>query len=367
MNLIVFRLILSSDDDSSSDDSSKTVAAKRRRINHVPSETAQPIIISSDSESETEPQTSSAQSAATASTPSISDSPAPTCLPPPPLPPKKLRTGTLFDFGCARVSKEEFRKQQAEFDKVYLESMDKIKAQEAVEKAKQEQRKRDLTRERVRRYRHRIHKDIEDHGHKSKGKRAKEAVLGYNLGLRSVDETEDLAELSRPGKSWKSKRNGKNGGVVQRRHERVNWYHPFLWVHINRIAPRVLWSPHRITVTLRLQMPQLFSRLHRGTVGKWISKHGKRWSKQTERNVARRSALARSGRVGALTPYPEVVQEIKDKLLAFRASGIPVGRFIARSIMIALIQQRLPRLMVDTPFKCSEVCSLFFSVNTLCL
>ncbi|KAE9393905.1 hypothetical protein BT96DRAFT_958958 [Gymnopus androsaceus JB14] len=325
------KLVLSSDDDSSSNDSPKPVNTKRRKTTHVPSNTAQPIDISSDSESENEPQpllsASSTQTTATASTPAVLEpASAATSLPPPPLP-KKLRTGTLFDFGCTHVSREEFREQQAEFDK-------------AVEKAKQEQRKRDLTCERVHCYRHRVRKDVKDHGHKSKGKQVKEAILGHDLGLRRADETEDLAELSRPGKDWKLKRNGKKGGVVQRRHERANWYHPFLGVHINRIAPRVLWSPHRIAATLRLQMPELFSRLHRGTVGKWISKNGKQWSKQTERNVARRSALARSGLV-------DIVQVIKDKLLGYRESGIPVGRFIARSIMIAIIQQY-------TPFKCSE-------------
>ena len=56
-------------------------------------------------------------------------------------------------------------------------------------------------------------------------------------------ELEDLAEISRPGSTWKRHRNGTRGGAVQSNHTRTNWYHPCLWPSIDKMAKRANWSP----------------------------------------------------------------------------------------------------------------------------
>jgi hypothetical protein len=107
-----------------------------------------------------------------------------------------------------------------------------------------------------------------------------------------------------------------------------------------------------IVKVLQRQNPLLYGRLNKGTVQKWISKKKNGWSKKTKENVARRHALAGSGRVGVLARYPEIVEAIKTKLDDLRTSGICVGRLLAQSIIIAIIQEKQPDLLEK--FKCSE-------------
>ncbi|KAJ6608798.1 hypothetical protein B0H10DRAFT_1815028, partial [Mycena sp. CBHHK59/15] len=116
---------------------------------------------------------------------------------------------------------------------------------------------------------------------------------------------------------------GQKNGVIQPRHQRVNWYHPFLFNPINSIAPHVGWSPTMIVMALQRQNPTLYARLNKGTVQKWISKHNKNcWLKKTLANVERRHALAGTGHVGVLSPYPELVEIIKEQLIGLRTAGI---------------------------------------------
>lgn len=154
-------------------------------------------------------------------------------------------------------------------------------------------------------------------------------VLGHETPAAGIPNLSDPAELSRPSKAWKKGRNGKLKGTIQNRHSRTNWYHPYLWVHINTVAPRVAWSPTFIVSMLQQDHPNLFAKLHRGTVLKWISKKGKKWSKKTIENVARRSVLARTGRVGILSPHPEIVEEVTSQLKGLRLSGVPVNVLLA--------------------------------------
>lgn len=53
-----------------------------------------------------------------------------------------------------------------------------------------------------------------------------------------------------------------------------------------------------------------------------------------------------------LTPYPELVEEIKEKLLGLRTSGIPLDRTLARTIILAMVKERQPHLLAT--FKCTE-------------
>jgi hypothetical protein len=160
--------------------------------------------------------------------------------------------------------------------------------------------------------------------------------------------------LSRPDSGWKSVRDGSRGGARQSRHQRTNWYHPFLWTHIDTAARKLAWSPHAIANHLIRDHPQLFARISKGTIQRWIDKDTKcDWSVATQKNIERRHALAGSGQTGILAKYPAVVKEIQTQLQALRTSGLSVNVLIARSVMLAIIQQRHPELLKS--FKCSEV------------
>ena len=168
-----------------------------------------------------------------------------------------------------------------------------------------------------------------------------------------------MAEISRPdGMNWKKSRSGRKGGAVQCRHARVNWYHPYLWVHIDAVAKKGLWSPQAITTILQRDHPTLFKQLNRGTVYRWISPLGQSWSSKTLENVSNRHALAGSGQAGILTRYPRVVERAKGTLLGLRKSGVPVNVLIGRGIMLAIIQEENPELL--SKFTCSEVHSVVF-------
>jgi hypothetical protein len=70
-------------------------------------------------------------------------------------------------------------------------------------------------------------------------------------------------------------------------------------------------------------------------------------------NVANQHALAGSGRVGILSPYPGIVKEIKTTLADLRATGVPVNVLVGRSIALTIIQNKKPDLLEK--FTCSEV------------
>lgn len=164
--------------------------------------------------------------------------------------------------------------------------------------------------------------------------------------------------MSRPNSNWKLVRNGKRGGAKQERHTKTNWYHPFLWLHIDRIAHAVGWSAQSIVNRLVLNHPKLFLHINKGMVHKWIDPDTKRgWSAKTKKNIEHHHALAGSGQTGILAKYPEIVDEIEKQLRGLRTAGLAVNVVIARSIMLAILDERQPDLLVK--FKCSEV-SLYF-------
>lgn len=268
----------------------------------------------------------------------------------------KLRQASLGSFGWKKLLPEEIIAQNKRGWAKVREEAEVERKREEVVTQKRLERKREEMRKRVQKHRSKVRKDVGDHGHGTKGRRAKEMVL--HGGKLASGKMVDLEEISRPGgKRWKAGQNGKNKGAVEGRHQRTNWYHPFLWTHINDIAPRVAWSPTHIARTLQRNMPRLFSNLYKGTVEKWLSKHHRqRWSKRTLKNVENHSALAGTGRVGVLTPYPEIVEEIKSKLIGLRTSGVCVNRLVGRSIMLAVIQKCKPELLET--FKVSEVVAI---------
>jgi hypothetical protein len=135
------------------------------------------------------------------------------------------------------------------------------------------------------------------------------------------------------------------------------WYHPFLWVHINGMAPRVGWSTQALVTALQHDHPTLYAWLHAATVSKWISKNDQcHWSTRMSENVKQHSSLAGTGWTGILISHPDVVEEIKMKLLSLQTSGITITQLLAHSIIIAVINAHVPHLLKN--FKCSEVCKI---------
>lgn len=108
--------------------------------------------------------------------------------------------------------------------------------------------------------------------------------------------------------------------------------------------------------SLQRDFPVLYKQLNKGTVSKWMvsGSTGKGWSEKTLANVNRHHAILGSGRVGILTPYPELVERIKTELQGIRDVGLPVTAWVARSVLLAIIELEHPQLLENKKFKCSE-------------
>ncbi|GLB39952.1 hypothetical protein LshimejAT787_0704620 [Lyophyllum shimeji] len=259
------------------------------------------------------------------------------------------RQRTLFDLGCKRVSKEEAEAQQKRVTAMLGVDTEKLRVENEDRKEMKKEHKRELARIRQQRCR-----DRKRAAGGSQGCQVKARLLGVDAGRGEVSPSllADLPELSRPHSTWKQQRNGKKGGVVKEKASRVDWFNPFLFSSIARIAPRVCFSPTMIVRHLQREQPTLYRRLHKSVVARWISKSKKDWSKRTKAKIAAGHTLKGSGRVGVLTPYPEIVDEVKKQLKGLRDSGITIDRLLGRSIFISVIRERQPQILDN--FKCSE-------------
>ncbi|THU88058.1 hypothetical protein K435DRAFT_830622 [Dendrothele bispora CBS 962.96] len=323
----------------------KARPSNKRRITHV------------ISDSDSEPTLSKKPLGSSAI--EISDDEAETASPPKPSQPEglpPLKQTTLFNWGreghrAKKFSPEELKAQRDAINEKRKEYAEKemLRQEQKVELKKE--KIREQTRARVAKLRANRKSSAGKHGQNSSGKKAKKNLLGK---MPQTGEVEDIAELSRPkGGKWKKARTGKRGGVIQKRHARVNWFHPFLWALIGKFAPTVNFSATLLAKILQRERPDLYARLHKGTIQHWLSKKKKRWSRKTLANVARYSAITATGRVGVLTPYPDLVKTIKEKLIGLRQSGISINRVLARSIMLAVIKSEKPELL-NGQFKCTE-------------
>ena len=88
---------------------------------------------------------------------------------------------------------------------------------------------------------------------------------------------------------------------------------------------------------LKRDHPELFHRLHPGTIQHWLVKQGRGFNERTLDSVERGHVLAGSGHVGILSKFPDLVEDVKTKLKNLRKSGVPVGVFLTCSIMLAAI------------------------------
>ncbi|KIK91620.1 hypothetical protein PAXRUDRAFT_149113 [Paxillus rubicundulus Ve08.2h10] len=110
---------------------------------------------------------------------------------------------------------------------------------------------------------------------------------------------------------------------------------------------------------LKRDQPQLFSRLYKGAIAKWIDKTEWQWSQATLNNVKNGHTLSGSGQSGVLACFPTIQDNIIERLKSLHQSGLPINVVVARSIMLAVIHAQAPELL--TKFKCSEVST--FSVH----
>ena len=144
---------------------------------------------------------------------------------------------------------------------------------------------------------------------------------------------------------WKEERSGKRGGARQEAHKRTNWYHPLLWIHIDAAAKKSHWSPTGMVSALQRAHPKLFACLNKGTISRWIDESKHQWSSAMLRNVENGHTVSGSGHSGILSQYPHTRDEIIEKLMSLRKSGLPINVVVARSIMITVIQHRIPEFL----------------------
>lgn len=279
-----------------------------------------------------------------------------------PVPSKGSRNDTLDRF-IARyqaLPEDQRKSQEEKKSRQWRERQEKLQIIEATAKEQKAEKKRKDGHERVKRYRERQRQGKVLEGNPTASKRAGRRAKRELLGAQKPTVISDAAELSRPDAKWDSHRNGTKGGVVLERRKRKNYFHPFLWCHIDRVARQCNFSATFTAKQLSRDMRELYGNLSKSTVHGWLSKHGRRWSSRTMMNVERRRALPGKGRTGFLAKYPEIVDEVKTQLVGLRKTGISVNRVLGRAIFLAVIEEKNPSIL-DT-FKCSEVSFLYTHV-----
>jgi hypothetical protein len=129
----------------------------------------------------------------------------------------------------------------------------------------------------------------------------------------------ELAQVSRPeGVAYRARRVGKRRGAVAKRAKNMNWFHPFIWRHIAAAARKYNFSAAAMARSLKIDDPELFLSLHKGTIQRWLRKDTdgkteKAWKDSIVKNINAGHAVFGTGRVGVLKPYPELVNAIKGK------------------------------------------------------
>ncbi|KAF4590471.1 hypothetical protein EYR38_009772 [Pleurotus pulmonarius] len=280
----------------------------------------------------------------------------PEICPPPPQRQNMKQTSLIGAFRPLHEwSAAEMAEQKRREEKKRAAERKVIEKKERVRRKNKEEHQRTLGRERVRAYRARKKAKV-DEDEIQRGD-ANEALMTNSKNLAEAPKllASEIAEASRPDRqAWRGLRSGKNGGAKQERVKRTNWFHPFLWVSIDLAMRRTDWSAAAAVKALQRENPQMFARLHRGTVHKWKASDGSQgWSASTLEKIKVRHSLAGSGRTGVLAGYPEVVLEIKTVLRDLRISGLPVNAIIGRSVMIAIIKKHEPAIL-SSQFQCSE-------------
>ncbi|KAJ9530498.1 hypothetical protein QJQ45_012468, partial [Haematococcus lacustris] len=128
----------------------------------------------------------------------------------------------------------------------------------------------------------------------------------------------------------------------------ANWWHPASIRPILQAVPACGgYSP--AVKHLKLTQPETYNNLRESTVRGWFLK-----GSLTQLTAEAQASLLRgfghhhpptAGRRATLSKYQDLQVEIKDRLLALRQGGVALNHTTARSVMLAVIQQREPHLL----------------------
>ncbi|KAJ6460178.1 hypothetical protein C8R45DRAFT_1109067 [Mycena sanguinolenta] len=264
---------------------------------------------------------------------------------------KQNQQVTLADMGWQAWGDGAKEAHQKEMAKRHREGVEEWREKCDREKEEKEERKRQLTAERQRR--HRAKKRAKKDEEELLDDNNVNVVLCRGADAQAREHAIDVAGVSRPGtQRWRGKRNGTKGGAVQKKAATVNYYHPFLFMHIDKAMACMGCSLTAAVNLLQHDYPVLFKSLRKGTISRWRVKGKKEWSAATMEKVTVSRAIAASGRTGILAPYPEITKQVKETLQGLRVAGAIVNVSIVRRVLITEINQQQPHLL--SKFKVSE-------------
>lgn len=134
----------------------------------------------------------------------------------------------------------------------------------------------------------------------------------------------------------------------------MNWFHPFLWARIDKMAKWLHFDYKLIPKLLEKENEALYARLHPSTVFRWLAPCKTKWSNKTLESIKQKRAECGKGRVGVLKKHMDIVEGVKQAITSLHTKGIPVNSILACSILLAAIQAAAPELL-NNQFKCTEV------------
>ncbi|KAK6995993.1 hypothetical protein R3P38DRAFT_2655584 [Favolaschia claudopus] len=234
---------------------------------------------------------------------------------------------------------------QKEASELYRAGMEEAQRKREQDKANQEEKKRLQGAERQRRHRAKKRAEREEEEGLSDGHNA-HVVLLRGADAQARENVVDVADTSRPKtQAWRLKRNGTRGGaVVQKTAASVNYFHPFLFMHIDKAMRRVGWSPTEAVKVLKREHGALFKTIAKGTISKWRVTGKQEWTAATLKKVTAGRAIAASGRTGILAPYPDITESVKVTLKGLREAGAMINVSIVRGLLLAEITEQQPQL-----------------------
>jgi hypothetical protein len=313
-----------------------------------PAKKAKEIVISSDSE----PEADSPPSRDIVMTVPVALESGPAVSRPRVSIPQTLKQSTL-DGSLKRLTEAEKAAASKRDRREREDALQEAQEREEQQREKAKQRKLELNRERQRRFRK--NHEGEETTKKTKNKQGVNDVLMRNAAdAPSGSQLATVAETSRASKeAWRNGRNGTQGGAKEEHAVRTNYFHPFLWLHVDKSMRKAGWSVATAEKMLKREHPTLFHNIHRGTIWKWKKKDENMWTDKTLASVERGHALQGTGRAGALSKVPEVVKDIAKILKSLRSGGVAVQIFTARAVILQVINKKAPEVLNDR-FRCSE-------------
>ncbi|KAJ6472516.1 hypothetical protein C8R45DRAFT_1164232 [Mycena sanguinolenta] len=232
--------------------------------------------------------------------------------------------------GWAPRAKEAHQKEMA---KRHREGIEDLREKQEKYKPKKQQRTRELAAERQRQ--HRAKKKAENDQDSEDLPDDKNANVVWPRGADALarERVIDVPEISRAGtQGWRMQRNGTRGGAVQKKAVSMNYFNPFLFMHIDKAMVRTGWSPTAAVDFLQHEHPVLYKSLRKGTISRWQVKGKKEWSAAMMAKVTAGRAIAASGHTGILAPCPDITNQVKETLRGLRTAGTTINVSIVRGV-----------------------------------